>query len=193
MDTHAGQPQKLSEPLVLIDAEPLHVPGRKLCPKCAKAYFEASSCEQCGLVFDAIREGQEPWLRVAPSKALPLSKAEELWGAVAEAHQDDEAHRAFINHCLDNDLTDHGVRAYRLALANYPSHEALKQGLEELSAQAQRRILAINMSLERRPAADERKSKARMIMLAVSILLVIVALWVSSKIVAGIQATATTF
>lgn len=173
----------LSQPAQLASGPPRGGLPPVLCPKCGHRQVGELACDRCGLVFGTVHEGREPWLRLKPGQGPELERAERLWANVAVADLDPQRHSDFIQHCLDTDLVDHGVRVYRMTIAGYPEHPELQRGLERLTEKAHMRVLALQPSREK--AGVRGSARYRMMLIGVSIVVVIIALMVMMNMVRG--------
>ena len=87
------------------------------CPKCELPRAEGMrACPRCGLDFDKHRRGRTRWLDARPRATSPArAVVEARWEQLRNELDDEDAHRAFIQLCAQQDMLDLAGQFYREA------------------------------------------------------------------------------
>jgi len=118
-----------------------HPEGDAQCQKCGHRQDKVESCDSCGFVFANYKAGTMPWDQIPEGKEEAWAKAEALWGE-AVGTEDEDAHRAFMTHCMANELESLAGRKLRFRLADQPADSIVARQLSDMLERGQATLLA---------------------------------------------------
>jgi hypothetical protein len=158
------------------------------CPKCGHRQYDDEACHKCGLVFKNA-ERRRPWEEIPLEKRASVARVDTAWAKLMSGPRTTGEHDAFCEACLRAGVLDHGIRLYRLHLADHPDDAAAAAALAKLAAQAQAVIKALTQ--DGRASIQAQAARIKQFVVAVAVILclgamgILVKMWLYTRSLSG--------